>query len=381
MLFRISSILTLLMASGCAFTAFHGPVPDISRNELLSGEAIFGHRIDTSGIADPGLLDVDDDMRAFVDEHVDARRADRDRMRRLLSSMIETGLMSLDYSDTATKTASRTFHDRVGNCISFTSLFVALGREAGLDVTFQTVEVPPMWHTDSDLVILNDHVNALVKQSFESRVVVDFNVAEMKGNYPAIEVSDEYALALYFNNVAMDALRAGNDEKAFRLLKRSIETHDKIAANWANLGVIYSRNGANDYAIRAYAAALELDKNHRQSLTNLAALYRSEGREDVANRYSRRIKRYQQQNPYYHYYSALSAYDSNDFGEALKRLEHALRLKSTDDKFYNLQGLIYEQLGDPDMALHSFTRARDLAVFSDARTAYSNKIAELSNEN
>ena len=378
---RIPCILIVLVITGCAASAFRGPVPDISRQQLLSGEAIFGHVIDSSSVPDPGLFEVDDDMRSFIEEHVDDRRADRDRMRRLLSAMVQTGLMSIDYNDTATKTARQTFHDRVGNCMSFTSLFVALGRAAGLDVSFQTVDIPPVWYTDSDLVILNDHVNALVKQSFESRVVVDFNVAEMKGNYPAIEVSDEYALALYFNNVAMDALRAGNDEKAFRLLKRSIETHDKIAANWANLGVIYSRNGANDYAIRAYAAALELDKNHRQSLTNLAALYRSEGREDVANRYSRRIKRYQQQNPYYHYYSALSAYDSNDFGEALKRLEHALRLKSTDDKFYNLQGLIYEQLGDPDMALHSFTRARDLAVFSDARTAYSNKIAELSNEN
>lgn len=377
---RIASIVTLFLLSGCAFTSFHGPVPDISKRELLSGEAIFGHRVDTSGIPDPGLFEVDDAMRSFVAEHVNERRADRDRMRRLLSAMIETGLMSLDYNDTATKTARQTFHDRVGNCMSFTSLFVALGREAGLDVSFQTVEVPPIWYTDSDLVILNDHVNALVKQSFESRVVVDFNVAEMKGNYDTVEVSDEYALALYYNNVAMDALRAGDDQKAFRLLKKSIETHDEIAANWANLGVIYSRNGKTDYAIRAYAAALDLDKNHRQSLTNLATLYRSEGRDDTAKRYSRRIKRYQQQNPYYHYYHALAAYQNDDLEDALKGIKRALRRKSTDDKFYMLQGLIYEQLGDADMALYSFTRARDLAVYSDARTIYSDKIARLSDD-
>ena len=121
--------------------------------------------------------------------------------------MVTSGLMSIDYDDSATKTALQTFHDRVGNCMSFTSLFVVLAREAGLQVTFQKVAVPPIWQADSDLIILNDHVNALVRQKFEKRVVVDFNATELKANYETEPVSDTYAQALYFNNIAMDALR------------------------------------------------------------------------------------------------------------------------------------------------------------------------------
>jgi hypothetical protein len=204
---NVSVAAAAVLATACAGPAIRQDAVTVSDRDLLSGEVLFGRPIETASIPDPGMFELDEDMRAFVAEHVDGSRAGRERMRRLLSAMIESGLMSLDYDDAKTKTARQTFHDRVGNCMSFTALFVALAREADLDVTFQTVEVPPIWYADSDLVILNSHVNALIKQNFGSRVVVDFNVTELKGDYETREVSDEYALALYYNNVAMDALR------------------------------------------------------------------------------------------------------------------------------------------------------------------------------
>jgi hypothetical protein len=230
-------VLSCLCLAACAGTSARDDVPDLTVNELLSGVAIFGAPVDSSIVPDPGLFATDEEMRAFVVEHVGDARTERERLRRLLAGMVTSGLMSIDYDDSTTKTAQETFHDRVGNCISFTSLFVALAREADLEVTFQTVDVPPAWYADSNLVILNDHVNALVTQKFEARVIVDFNATELKGDYETKPVSDAYALALYFNNIAMDALRTGKHEEAFRLLKKAIQTYPDIAANWANLGV------------------------------------------------------------------------------------------------------------------------------------------------
>lgn len=367
-------IISILSAAACVAPGPPATTARIDASELLSGAAIFGAPIDTSEIQDPGIFEVDDEMRAFVAAHVDDTRASRDRMRRLLAGMIQTGLMSLDYNDATTKTARRTFHDRVGNCISFTSLFVALAREADLDVAFQTVEVPPIWYSDSDLVILNNHVNALVKHNFGVRVIVDFNVTDLKGDYETHEVSDEYALALYYNNVAMDALRASDHEKSFGLLKKSIESYPDIAANWANLGVIYSRNGLDDYAIGAHLQALDLDKDHRPSLTNLAALYQEKGNQETAEFYRRQVRRYQDQNPYFHYSHALAAYNNGDLQGASARLERALHLKDSEHKFFQLQGLIAAQLGDTDLALRSIKKARSLAVYSDAQRMYENKI-------
>jgi Flp pilus assembly protein TadD len=366
------------LSAACASPVLKDGAVTVAEESLLSGEVLFGRPIETTSIQDPGIFELDDEMRAFVAEHVDDSRAGRERMRRLLSAMIESGLMSLDYDDAKTKTARQTFHDRVGNCMSFTALFVALAREADLDVAFQTVEVPPIWYADSDLVILNNHVNALVKQSFGSRVVVDFNVTELKGDYETREVSDEYALALYYNNVAMDALRRGDLEQSFRLLKKSIETYPDIAGNWANLGVIYSRSSEDDYAIAAYMKALDLDVKHRPSLTNLASIYQARGDPERAEYFARQVRRYQDQNPYYHYYHALAAYNDGDLETAEQRLARAIDLKDTEHKFFQLQGLIAERHGDRQMALDSFEQALDLAVFSDARRMYDNKISLLS---
>ena len=371
-------IATTLFATACVSPGPPTTTAGIDETELLSGAAIFGKPVNTSQIQDPGIFDVDDDMRAFIAEHVNNERASRERMRQLLTGMIETGLMSLDYNDASTKTARQTFHDRVGNCISFTSLFVALAREADLEATFQTVEVPPIWYSDSDLVILNNHVNALIKHNFGVRVVVDFNVTDLKGDYETREVSDEYALALYYNNVAMDALRADNRERSFSLLKKSIETYPDIAANWANLGVIYSHNGFDEYAIAAHLKALDLDKGHRPSLTNLASLYQARGDLETAETYRRQVRRYQDQNPYFHYSHALAAYNNGDLQGASAHLERAMHLKDSEHKFYRLQGLIAAQQGDTELALQSIRKARSLAVYSDAQRMYENKIQLLS---
>lgn len=375
---RQAAILAIAaLAMACAGPGLKDDAASVADADLLSGKLIFGEPLDTGSITDPGMFQLDDDMKAFVAENVDGSRAGRERMRRLLSAMVESGLMSLDYDDARTKTARQTFHDRVGNCMSFTALFVALAREADLEVTFQTVEVPPIWYADSDLVILNNHVNALVKQNFGSRIVVDFNVTELKGDYETREVSDEYALALYYNNVAMDALRKGDLEQSFRLLKKSIETYPDIAGNWANLGVIYSRSDEDDYAIAAYHKALDLDRKHRPSLTNLASIYQGRGDSERAEYYARQVRRYQDQNPYYHYYHALAAYNNGDLDTAEERLERAIELKETEHKFYQLQGLIAERYGDRKTALESFEQALDLAVYSDARRMYDNKISLL----
>jgi Flp pilus assembly protein TadD len=375
---RQATILTIAaLAMACAGPGLKDDAASVADADLLSGKLIFGEPLDTGSITDPGMFQLDDDMKAFVAENVDGSRAGRERMRRLLSAMVESGLMSLDYDDARTKTARQTFHDRVGNCMSFTALFVALAREADLEVTFQTVEVPPIWYADSDLVILNNHVNALVKQNFGSRIVVDFNVTELKGDYETREVSDEYALALYYNNVAMDALRKGDLEQSFRLLKKSIETYPDIAGNWANLGVIYSRSDEDDYAIAAYHKALDLDRKHRPSLTNLASIYQGRGDSERAEYHARQVRRYQDQNPYYHYYHALAAYNNGDLDTAEERLGRAIELKETEHKFYQLQGLIAERYGDRKTALESFEQALDLAVYSDARRMYDNKISLL----
>ena len=365
------------MLAGCAAPAGLAAAAEISDEQLLSGTAIFSKPIDVSSLPDPGILETDETMRAFVAEHVKGAKSGREKMRRLLAGMIKTGLLSLDYNQVETKTAKQTFHDRVGNCISFTNLFVALGREAGIDVVYQTVDIPPLWYSENDLVILNNHINVLVNTKFDGRVVVDFNVPEFKGNYDSHVVSDKHAFALYHNNIAMDALTDGDIEASFRYLKKSISLDADVAGPWVNLGVLYSRHDLPDLALAAYRRGLEIDPDNRSALTNLAHLYRSLGNTRTADWYSRKIRAYQKRNPYFHYYRARVAFDNNSIDEALDSLNRAIRLKKTEHQFHSLMGVINYKLGHQEEALENFVRARELAGFESAQQKYDQKIALL----
>jgi Flp pilus assembly protein TadD len=364
-------ILSLVLAAG---TGPASAADIITHEDLLSGAAVFGERVDISKLPDPGILEMDDTMRAFVAEQIGGANSGREKLRRLLGGMIESGLLSLDYNQVETKTAKQTFYDRLGNCISFTNLFVALGREAGLDVSYQTVDVPPMWYEDSDLVILNKHINALINTRFEGDVVVDFNVSEFKGNYESHPVDDSYAFALYHNNIAMDALTDGRIEESFRYLKKAILLDPTVPGPWVNLGVFYSKQELPDYAMAAYETGLDLDPKNRSALTNIAALHRSLGNEAAANRYSRRIRAYQKRNPYFHYYRAQFAYENDRIDEAQQSLHRAIKLKKNEHQFYFLMGMINYKLGNQQEALENFVKARELAGYASERQKYNAKI-------
>ena len=102
-------------------------------------------------------------------------------------------MFSLEYAE-VTRTASATFHDRQGNCLSFTMLFVGLARAAGLTASYQSVEVPPTWSNDGQVVIAN-HVNAVVRRaSAKNRRRLQHSRAT--GRPHSRRVSDSYALGL-----------------------------------------------------------------------------------------------------------------------------------------------------------------------------------------
>ena len=83
-------------------------------------------------------------------------------------------MFSLEYAE-VTRTASGTFHDRQGNCLSFTMLFVALARAVDLYATLSSVDVPPTWSYDGTVVVAN-HVNTVVRTGGGEETVVDFNI-------------------------------------------------------------------------------------------------------------------------------------------------------------------------------------------------------------
>lgn len=369
----IGAVLCLLAA--CAATDTRPTA--VSRAELIAGPAALSAPArDEHVLTKDEIVGLDEEMRRFVAAQVEGvvnpeRRADK-----LLAGMKARGLFSLGYTGSTT-TVRETFHERQGNCLSFTMLFVALAREADLRVGYQLVDVPPTWSADSDWLIVNDHINVLIKTVAGGRYVVDFNQTHVNENYSTHEIEDAHALALVYSNLGVDALTAGDPPLAFRYFRKAIDTDAAVPGPWLNLGVLYSRLGFPDYAEAAYLQVLAEDAGNSSALTNLTALYEKLGKTDLVETYRKKIRHYESRNPYYHYVLAAYAYRARRFDDALAALDKAIHLKSDEHLFYGLQGLIYEQLGRSDDAMHSFDRARRLAGRDARRSDYVEQVREL----
>lgn len=339
-----------------------GPTrPSLTDPELLSGAPLAVPVDAAPPIAAAEASGLDDDMRAFVAASIGSASEPRVKLQRLFDGMRRDGLFRLVYSGIETRSAETTFRERRGNCLSFTMMFVALAREAGLGVKYQVVDVPPSWSSETELIVVRSHINAVVKIGFDSRTLVDFNVFDAKTDYPRRDVDDAYVLGLFYANVGAEALIDKDYDLAFSYLREAARVAPASVAAWVNLGALYSRRGASDYAEAAYLRSLEIEPSNRSALNNLARLYTNRGDEVLAEIYTQRVRRYQETNPYYHYALAQNAYEAGRFDAALDELRRALRLKRDERYFYLLQGRAFLELGRPDAANAAFDRGREVA--------------------
>jgi Flp pilus assembly protein TadD len=347
------SVLVLLEAC----TASSVRRSEISDEDLLSGKGLGASLAgSTPVISIDDAFKLDDDMHQFVRQIGDTNDASA-KVIRLLQAMRQRGLFSLEYNEAVTQTVSGTFHEHRGNCLSFTMLFIALAREAGLHARYQLVDVPPQWNLDSDLVVIANHVNAVIDQKDGHDLVVDFNKANFRENYPTRKIDDAYAASLFYTNLGAEAMIKRDYPDSFTLLREAIRARPDVASPWVNIGVLYGRQGRLDYAEAAYLRALQIAPQERSALANLAGIYEALGDNERAAEYRDRVHHYQDINPYYHYARAQKAYREENYGDTLAELKRAIRLRGDESAFYTLQGQALTALGNEADAAKSFARA------------------------
>ena len=172
---RIFIVVACLLVEACASLPSETLEPSytITTEDLLSGSVLPGSS--TVRLPKEEPLAVDQQMIAFLQQHVDRRATEALRLQQLVFAVISDGSFGLQYTE-HTRTAAGTFHGRNGNCLSFTNMFVAMAREIGLKARFQQVDIPPDWEREGDMLLLNRHVNVLVELGASGRKVVDFNM-------------------------------------------------------------------------------------------------------------------------------------------------------------------------------------------------------------
>ena len=198
-----------------------------------------------------------------------------------LQSALLTTSYSFSYEKARTLTAADAFAAREGNCISFTSLFVAMSRGLGIQTFLVAVRRAPSVEKVENVTVVNQHIVAAY-QSPRKIHIYDFYSTTTEPYSSKRVIDDLTASAIFHTNLGADGIRSGDLEEAQRQLVIATTLVPNWAPAWTNLGVARSRMGDVDGALEAYRTALLADPVNPSALTNLAIAYRSLGREEEA---------------------------------------------------------------------------------------------------
>lgn len=343
-----------------------------SERELLPRQAPFAGPEDSLELAPVDVLAIDAEMQRFLDGVISESPTQKFLLLNLLDGLLDSGPIKLQYENLKTYTAIETFHSREGNCLSFTNLFVALARRAGMTVYFQEVTVPHNWERQGETWIYNRHINAWVDLGIEGEFAVDFNLNPVETEYERKRISDREALAQYHNNMGVYWMQGDRLDLSYLHLREAISLSRREAYFWTNLGVLYRRAGDDARAESAWLHALEID-SEPSAASNLARYYRLNGDAELAELFRERVERFRRKNPFYLYDMAESAYYRGEYGDSINLLKQAINIRENEEEFYRLLGLNYVRIGDIPRAREAFALALEYAPSGEHRRIYSQK--------
>ena len=367
--------LTILCLGACASPGIAPESRTLSAEVLLRASPLTGGT-DVPELPDIDVLRVNAAMQAFLDEHVDRENGSTLKVHDLVYAIISEGSFGLEY-DEITRTADETFDTRLGNCLSFTNMFVAMAREVGIEAAYQEIEIPPSWSQEGGVYILSRHVNIVVDLGGGTMREVDFNIDDFQSSYDRRPISDERALAHYYSNVGAEHLQTNELPEALRYFRKALDSDKDFAPAWSNLGALYSLAGLFDYAEAAYVKALQINPREAVAMSNLGQLYEYLGKVELANWYNALTDRHRQRNPYYRYHLAHDAFLARDYETAIDNLKYAVRKKKNEDTFYFLMGLSYLKNGNEPAARRWLKKAEQVAQDDGLKRNYHSKLEKL----
>jgi len=381
---RLSIVLSVLVISACTANTHlakrEGKMPeDIS--DLLADE-IFLDASYQNPLPEIDLFALPAEMQAYLDKEVMVLPTEERRYRAIREwAFNEADRYQYD-PDTTVPIHELANAGKI-NCFSFSNLFVAAARYAGIDANVQLVYSPPNWDIDERTWILNQHINvtgvvkgnttfgesrldmglpshtgSIIKPEFLLdtfiKYVVDLNPKIVVNAYRTELLDDNEVASRYYSNVAAQLLLSEKYNEAYIYTKKAILEDMGSSVAWNNLGVLYSRSDQPDLAREAYLTAIQVDPDADAARNNLASLYKKIGDTEEATAVDLNITARRNQNPYYHYYLGKDLLTIGDYEESLDYFLAAIRRKKDEQLFYLAMAeaqLALNQLGDAERSL------------------------------
>ncbi|MCT6698014.1 lipopolysaccharide assembly protein LapB [Rheinheimera sp. 4Y26] len=228
--------------------------------------------------------------------------------------------------------ASQTMQLMSGNCMSLAVLTTALAKLVNIEVGYRATYGEPMLNFSGDVFISSDHVRTYLFAPQEdtmqqlrvqrAAVAIDY-FPERLDRLGAMFDHRRFA-AMMYNNLAADALLAGDQNKAFWLTRAALQQEPTYSASINLLGVLYRRAGDLRSAQQWYEFGLKHSMNPAAIASNYLLVAQELNDSAAVNRLETLLLQSDDDNPYNWFYLAYQAEQQQQQDRAIRYYQKLL---------------------------------------------------------
>jgi Tfp pilus assembly protein PilF len=382
----IAAVLSICLLPACAVT----PPAD---TEGDSKPAPFRLPIPDTGLFEPTapvpspetLIGLTNEQEAHFLEYFYSESLERRPKHHRIRDFLYSRLDGFGYLE-GSLTASQALDELRGNCVSLAALTLALADSVGVETRFQLMNTAPVFDRDGGLIISTNHVRSRIfDPDYEPtpgnlilqrpHVQIDYFPGDRRGS--GEQVSREEFLALFYRNLAADALIAGDLDQSFALTRAALEIHPDQADSLNLMAVLHRRAGDPVTAEAYYRYATEIHGNRVDILSNHENLLRQLGRHAEANQIESRLARLDDPNPFHWLDLGERARQRGSLTRALQWYHEALNRAPYLHEAYWRLAIVYEELGQPQRSMAALEKARSLTRRPEMQENYQTKLNSL----
>jgi len=228
-----------------------------------------------------------------------------------------------------TSDAKSTLDQGTGNCMSLAVLTTALAKAVDIEIKYQLVNRIPVFQEYGSVVFNAQHIRSIVYKPrnediadlagttitvFRESAIIDYYPS--RSNFSHGFVSEDEFYAMYFRNLASEAIGQDNNNRAYWLLKHSLEIEPESHQTINSLAILHRRVGDYRKAEELYKYGIKIASNKIVLLKNYKVLLLFQKRYDEAEKISRELENLEDHNPFNWLLAANDAFDEEDFNLA-----------------------------------------------------------------
>ena len=289
-----------------------------------------------------------------------------------------------------TRTAIETLDSAAGNCLSLAILTTALAQLVDVDTGYQLVDSTPVFERRGGVISKGVHVRSILYdprweivkgETARRRPGIRFDYfaddteqTRLVGNLPY-----EAYVAMYYSNVAGEAMVRGDLGGAFWYSLEALEQDPRNAIALNTLAVVHRRAGDVQTAERLYRRGVERFPKNATLLRNYHRILKSQNRQREARSVMRALAKLDDQNPFNWVNAGRDALADGEYQESLRYFRQALEIAPYLHEAYALMAVAHLKMGDAERGKRKLQQALDNAQRRRARSLYQAKLSMLGN--